>query len=725
MSAEEPFNTNVPDKDERKNIRRQRIEARAAEGAPGSARKLTTVGAADDGKFRGQQQIATSLVHLDKKKSTGIDDTTMVRVTADLRENQRRVAEEAAREERMRMLDEEAGKSAEDNAAIEARWAELVSKDVPQDLHKAIEEQKARCAAVLASKDTLIAEFHLELKLKDEEYVRGLKQQAEDVDELLKRMRREFKELSDEYEVELESIEDAFLSERSEMLKKNKAEVDSLFERRRQAELDYTSAKKKREESHQAEIEDLIVHDHEEYSKLKIKLETDIQTLEQQLEEMQATYQLNTEKLEYNYRVLTERDAENSATLQQLKRKQTKLKETMSTLTTKYRDTEERDRKKNDELTEAYRAITKQYKDLQVKFRHFELADNKRFDELWAMHEEEVAGCVSKVLQADELITTQQLGWEWTTPDLSTLRYGGGGGGGGGGAGGGGAGAQSGRLSLAAAPAAAEAAAEAAAAAANGARMVSGEKMKAMMALLVDEGKFLVDSRVKEGLALLSEGESELAQAESMLKALGVESEAEVHSLLEFFFPVKEEEEDDAADDDTSLEEVPLVVRELQRLISPDAVVAAIGAFVDAKKAVRAAGATMGTAAPGAAAPAPGGGGGGNGGGGGAAGEGAASSPFGGAFGGGALDARREERAYWARAAGVLGEDKLTVWTQLESALVKYNKVLEERSDCISEVESLQRKNASLKELLHTYLGARVNEELIIPPNQTIRLGED
>ena len=38
------------------------------------------------------------------------------------------------------------------------------------------------------------------------------------------------------------------------------------------------------------------------------QLETDIQTLEQQLEEMRATYQLNTEKLEYNYRVLVERD---------------------------------------------------------------------------------------------------------------------------------------------------------------------------------------------------------------------------------------------------------------------------------------------------------------------------------------------------------------------------------------------------------------------------------
>lgn len=54
--------------------------------------------------------------------------------------------------------------------------------------------------------------------------------------------------------------------------------------------------------------------------------------MEQQLEEMRATYQLNTEKLEYNYRVLTERDMENSATLSHQKRKLTKLKDALSGL---------------------------------------------------------------------------------------------------------------------------------------------------------------------------------------------------------------------------------------------------------------------------------------------------------------------------------------------------------------------------------------------------------
>ncbi len=95
--------------------------------------------------------------------------------------------------------------------------------------------------------------------------------------------------------------------EREELLSFNKGEIDSLFDRRRTMELAYMDAKQQREEQYQHEIDELRVKGGEDYNKLKIKLETDIQTLEQQLEEMRATYQLNTEKLEYNFRVLTVR----------------------------------------------------------------------------------------------------------------------------------------------------------------------------------------------------------------------------------------------------------------------------------------------------------------------------------------------------------------------------------------------------------------------------------
>ena len=162
--------------------------------------------------------MANSLAHLDKKKASGISSVTDIRVNADFRENQRRINEEELRQERLQRLQEEAVRSGKQNAAVEMRWAELLDQNMPQELHKEIVSQKAACANIISSKDELIREFQQQLKSKDEEYVKALKQQADDIEEMLTRMRLEFKELQEEYEVELEAIEAAFLSERDELL---------------------------------------------------------------------------------------------------------------------------------------------------------------------------------------------------------------------------------------------------------------------------------------------------------------------------------------------------------------------------------------------------------------------------------------------------------------------------------------------------------------------------
>ena len=49
----------------------------------------------------------------------------------------------------------------------------------------------------------------------------------------------------------------------------------------------------------------------------------------------------------------------------------------------RYQETDARDKKRNEELTEEFRRITKQYNDMQAKFRHFEVADNNRYDQVW------------------------------------------------------------------------------------------------------------------------------------------------------------------------------------------------------------------------------------------------------------------------------------------------------------------------------------------------------
>ena len=114
---------------------------------------------------------------------------------------------------------------------------------------------------------------------------------------------------------------------------------------------------------------------------------------------MKATYQLNNEKLDHNFRLLMEREMEHTQLIQQQKKKINRLQDMLSTLKAKYAKTDKKFRQKNIELTDEYKRITEQYKDLQSKFKHFQERDNKKSREIWGMNEERVAQLVNKILQ--------------------------------------------------------------------------------------------------------------------------------------------------------------------------------------------------------------------------------------------------------------------------------------------------------------------------------------
>jgi len=686
---DEPTSTQSSDQDERIRARRVRIEKRTISRSE-EGKKHKVADPEEKQKSRRKQQVANSLVKLDKTKTSTVEAVTSVRIEADHVENGRRIQEEAKRQQRLQSLQTEALTSGKKNAAVEMRWAELMELNMPLELHEQMQLQLKACTAIIKSKDVLIGDFQRELKIKDEEYVRALKRQGEDIEQLLSRMSSQYKELQQQYEEELLAIEEAFMQERKELIETNRAETDALFEKRRVMEMNYMEARQEREANYQKELNELRTKDAEDYNQLKIKLETDIQTLEQQLEEMRATYQLNTEKLEYNYRVLTERDMENSATLGQQKRKLARLKDSLSTLTAKYHNTDTKYKQENMELTEEYRRITRQYKDLQSKFRHFEIADNKKYYAIWEMHKEEVLGMVDKLLAAGKVIQTQQLGNEWEAPDPEVFEF----------HGAGAASHASSDLSLNQVPQAAEDTAKP-----GGGKSDAGEepikrsvvfdsKVRYMLELLSAEAGFLVDPKVKE----LEEVDSEQAavqRANSILKSLNVETDTDLRALVKCFYDKVDDDEEDAfaleraADDDAKR-------RCLGLLVKPDQVVRTIRRFVDDRNAE--------------------------------AGEDVSQKQTKRKKRDDQLDEeqrasdarreqdRREEIKYWERLANIVPDSTVRTWEALEQALTKYNVVLTHRAEAIDEVSSLRQQNEELKALLSQYLSSQTVQDLIVPP---------
>jgi len=208
---------------------------------------------------------------------------TKVRIMGDSRENERRISEEVNRQGRRQKLLYEAESSARQNAAVAMKWSALFDKEIPQELLQEIEAQRDTCDRIIQSKDRLIKEFKTELKAKDDEYVKSLKKQAEDIDLLLERMGRQYGMLRKAFEDELDDVETAFMQERHELMTANGTELTSLMERRKEQEEQYMEARRGRVEEHQLQLQAQRVYDAEAYNILKIKMETEIQTLEQQV----------------------------------------------------------------------------------------------------------------------------------------------------------------------------------------------------------------------------------------------------------------------------------------------------------------------------------------------------------------------------------------------------------------------------------------------------------
>lgn len=154
---------------------------------------------------------------------------------------------------------------------------------------------------------------------------------------MIQSMKEQEMDMKSAFKSELTEIENGFLQvgndicisgcqrlwsqERSELLAANAQLLEEICEKRNKLEQEYMDKFLETAERYEEMLKEIRMSDNEEYNALKVKLETDVQTLEQHLETMRATYQLNAEKLEYNYRVLVERDFENSSTINQQKRK--------------------------------------------------------------------------------------------------------------------------------------------------------------------------------------------------------------------------------------------------------------------------------------------------------------------------------------------------------------------------------------------------------------------
>merc|ERR1719221_1717388 len=171
--------------------RRKRAEAKLKAEKEEAEGKKTKKDEVEEEVSKGKQQIGDSTAVLERVRTETWDELTDIRVRFDDSENQRRIIEENNRLDRYEALQIEAVTSGRKNAAIEMKWADLLNMDIPQELNDQLQFQKNACQQIIDSKDRRIRDFQQELKNKDEEYIKMLKQQSADITTLITKMREQ------------------------------------------------------------------------------------------------------------------------------------------------------------------------------------------------------------------------------------------------------------------------------------------------------------------------------------------------------------------------------------------------------------------------------------------------------------------------------------------------------------------------------------------------------
>jgi len=115
------------------------------------------------------------------------------------------------------------------------------------------------------------------LKIKDDQYVKDLKKQSDDICLLLERMEEQVKHVMKTFRQELSYIEKAFEIERQELLTSNKKKWERALQAHNAKELEYLMNRIKKAEDYEKQLNRQRLWDWEEYNMIKIKLEQDVQ----------------------------------------------------------------------------------------------------------------------------------------------------------------------------------------------------------------------------------------------------------------------------------------------------------------------------------------------------------------------------------------------------------------------------------------------------------------
>ncbi|KAL7495300.1 hypothetical protein ACHAWT_006626 [Skeletonema menzelii] len=362
------------------------------------------------------EQVRSSTTELNKRLSESTAKVTEGRIRADQREIQRRkseVQDNVKMDELMRQSNDQTNE-----VAVESGWKECLSATNAQDLCALLDKQKQRCDKAVAKLEEIGTQLCSQLREQDHEYVTALRRNRKEIEVLQECIINEHKVLKAAFEKELGLIEAAFKDDRKNLLETKQNELEALMMERDKAEVKGLELQRNDADARREEIKQSQNDGNNQSIATKEKLESEIRRLEIALEDTRARQDLDTDKLEYDVRVLTDL-AEDETVVKKQKRRIMKGKgELYDSLDTKSRE-KKIEMKENNRLERDCERIERQAIGLREKFERFKLLDEEKYQAVLTLHKEDLTKLQSELNESQEFVFGNAIGCSTVTSDVT------------------------------------------------------------------------------------------------------------------------------------------------------------------------------------------------------------------------------------------------------------------------------------------------------------------
>lgn len=358
-------------------------------------------------KFFKRCSISESLARLDNIQTSSTERILQSKVQAEQVEAKRR-DDEADDVLRRNEIVKQIGE-VEDDDAVAAGWIDCKETTNAQDLCDLLKKQNAHCEKALSKLDDIRKQLGSQLRQKDHEYVTALKRNRLEIEKLQSCIEREHKILNEAFERELELIQDSLKADKSNIVDERQNRLDALMAEGNYVELNSLENQLKTIDQHRLDIKAAEDSGDQDALSLKENLEMELRQLKIRLEDTKARHLFESDKLEFEVRVLDEL-SNNTAEIKKQKRRIMKGKEDLNRgIEAKHRE-QERGAKQNQILEDDCERIERQSNGLKEKFERFKISDNDKFHAILALHKDDLQQLQNELDKSKDLIFGEEIG---------------------------------------------------------------------------------------------------------------------------------------------------------------------------------------------------------------------------------------------------------------------------------------------------------------------------